>query len=290
MKKQNWIFSFFFLFLLALVILPFYFFSSLDKKKRNDPKYNIEILIQTGPEKEQLKSMYLAELMELSLDQKTNIYNFDVKKAKEKLLKSPLIKKAKVKKYPPNAIYVDYKVKNPIAWLYDLKNVAIDDHATPFPISPFLSPKNMAEIYLGENLVSEEIPFFLAPIKNKKLDLALNVLKILKQIQPSSFVIKRIDVSKIFSQSYGKREIVVFLDHYLMIPFKERQISFVFPRIIRLCVKDYDVQLSNYFSLNTKMMADYQKQLKIDEKTASEVKFSPKVIDMRILKLAFIDE
>jgi hypothetical protein len=143
-----------FIFLLLFVGLPYFLFSFFKQRRLHNPKYDIQIIIQTGPEKEALKSIYLAELMHLSVDQKTNIYAFDVQEAEKNLLKSPLIESAKVKKYPPNVIYVDYTVRRPLAWIYDHKNIAVDKNGYLFPISPFFPPKNIAEIYLGESLFS----------------------------------------------------------------------------------------------------------------------------------------
>lgn len=270
--------------------LSYVLMSSRKNKRYNDPKYNIQVLIQTGPEKEALKSMYLAELLGLSIDKRTNIFRFNLEEAERRLLSSPLIERAKVSRYPPNAIYVDYRVRQPIAWLYDLVNFAVDKKGYIFPVSPFFPPKNMPEIYLGEKEIVKDKDFLKGPLRNSKMDLALEIYNVLKKLESPSFIIKRIDVSNAFSQSFGKKEIVLELEHAFRATFREREIFFIFPRIVRLCVKDYETQLSNYLSLNNKMMSDYRRQLIITEKTPNDIRFSKKVIDMRILKLAFIDE
>lgn len=290
MNKNLKNFIFFFIFFLTFTGLTYLLVSSRKNKRYNDPKYNVQVLIQTGSEKEALKSMYLAELLDLSIDKRTNIFRFDLEEAERKLLTSPLIEKAVVKRYLPNAIYVDYKVRKPIALLYDLNNFALDKKGYLFPISPFFPPKNLPEIYLGDKSIIHSNDFLKAPLKNEKIDLALEIYNALSKLQNTSFSIKRIDVSSAFLQSYGKKEIVLELEHELHIPFKDRDISYIFPRIIRLCVKDYETQLSNYFSLNESMMLDYRRQLVITDNTPSTIKFAKKVIDLRILKLAFIDE
>jgi hypothetical protein len=122
------------------------------------------------------------------------------------------------------------------------------------------------------------------------LKLALEVFELFEKIDNPLLIIKRVDVSNAFDQSFGKREIVIQLEHILSIPRKERQISCVFPRTLRVCVKDYETQLSNYLSLHNQMIKDYLKQLKLASNTPPYLRFSSKVIDMRILKLAFIDE
>ena len=75
--------------------------ANMKKKGAVDPAYTIRAIIQTGPQKEALKTVYLAELMGLSFDQPKNLYLFDEKKAEHNLLNSPLIESAKVKKKKP---------------------------------------------------------------------------------------------------------------------------------------------------------------------------------------------
>jgi hypothetical protein len=275
------------IFIIVFVFLPFYLKTWKDKKK-NDRKYNISLIIQTGPQKEALRSLYLEELLGLSIDKPTNIYLFDEKEAKRKLLLSPVIEKAVVKKIKPSAIYIDYKVREPVALLYDLKNVAIDKKGNIFPVSPFFTPKNLPEIYLGDSSFLEEMDFWQKPLLTENVLLALKLLKILTT-QEIPFNIKRIDVSNIFA-SYGKREIVVILEHTLNVSQNEKEVALVFPRIIRLSLKDYQQQLGNYFILHNKMACDYKKQIVIKKETPSIIRFASKTIDLRISKLAFIDQ
>lgn len=275
------------IFIIVFVFLPFYLKTWKDKKK-NDRKYNISLIIQTGPQKEALRSLYLEELLGLSIDKPTNIYLFDEKEAKRKLLLSPVIEKAVVKKIKPSAIYIDYKVREPVALLYDLKNVAIDKKGNIFPVSPFFTPKNLPEIYLGDTSYLEEMDFWQKPLLAENVLLALKLLKILTT-QEIPFNIKRIDVSNIFA-SYGKREIVVILEHTLNVSQNEKEVALVFPRIIRLSLKDYQQQLGNYFILHNKMVSDYKKQIVIKKETPSIIRFASKTIDLRISKLAFIDQ
>lgn len=283
MSKNLKNFIFISIVLMTIAGLCYVLLSSRKNRRYHDPKYNIQVLIQTGPEKEALKTMYLAELLGLSIDRKVNIFSFDLEEAERKLLSSPLIEKAKVSRYPPNAIYVDYKVRQPIAWLYDISNYAVDKKGYIFPMSPFFPPKNMAEIYLGDKDIIKDENFLKEPLGSNKMKLALEIYNVLKKMEGPLFAVKRIDVSNAFSQSFGKKEIVLEFEHIM-------RVSFVFPRLIRLCVSDYETQLSNYFSLNNKMIEDYKKQLVINESTPDGIRFSKKTIDMRILKLAFIDE
>jgi hypothetical protein len=160
-----------------------------------------------------------------------------------------------------------------------------------FPVKPFFDFKNLPEIYLGERDVVED--FFRKAFLNEKTKLALEILNILKGFEGKGFFkVKRVDVSKAFLKSLGKREIVLILEHEFCFEDKKNLLA-IFPRILRLSTKNYKKQLGNYLVLNEKMTKDYKKQLlgffKVlgDEKV---IKFSKKCIDMRIENLAFIDE
>src|SRR5579872_2269935 len=126
---------------------------SVWKKHKNErlrsPAYRISAIIQTGPEKEALKTAYLAELLGLSADWPTQLYALNVKKAENLLLASPLISSAKVQRLSPSTLYIDYEVRKPVAWLADFNNTAIDAEGHLFPVDPFFPPKRLPELYLG---------------------------------------------------------------------------------------------------------------------------------------------
>lgn len=272
--------------LTLLVTLGTYWLWKSHKNKRLcSEKYRIASIIQTGPEKEALKTSYLAELLGLSLDAPTQLYAFDPKKAEKKMLESPLIANAKIKRVPPDAIYVDYEVRKPVAWLADFKNTAMDREGSLFPVAPFFSPKHLPEVYLG-------ISHFPAwKVKGPGLDLALEILQFLETTPwKEGLRIKRIDVSNAFAQSLGQREIVLFTEEEIFISQADpsQEVVFVFPKILRLTPKDYAQQLNNFFSLRRTMMEDYTKQL-LSLKPAKGGKYAPRIIDLRIPQLAFVE-
>ena len=246
-------------------------------------KYTLKMIVQTG-EKETLKTMYLAELLGLSQDRPISYFDFSERKAASKLLENPLIKRAKIKKIKPSFVYVDYALREPIALLHDYPNIALDKEGYIFPLFPFFSPKNLPEIYLDLPELAEKKDFFKDQLNSKHLTLAFDLLKILKSFK---LKVKRIDTAQAFSKSFGKREIVLMIEEEINKTNHNRQVVFVFPRILRLSPNDYAKQLANYFELRKKMEKDYQKQLKVGNQAS--VYFKPKVIDLRISKLAFID-
>lgn len=255
-------------------------------KHRNDrlrsEVYRITAIIQTGPEKEALKTAYLAELLGLSADHPTHLYALDMKKAEAKLLASPLIANAKIKRLSPSTLYIDYELRKPIAWLADYKNTAVDREGYLFPVTPFFSPKHLPEIYLGLSA------FTTWQVKGSYFELALEILQFLETAPwKEGLRIKRIDVSNAFAPSLGQREIVLFTEEELSLRKETREIVCIFPKILRIAPKDYGQQLGNFFALRRTMMEDYRRQV-LSLKEGG--RFAPRIIDLRIPQLAFVEK
>src|SRR5690606_37112768 len=100
---------------LVVALGSYWLWQNHKQKRLCSSKYRISTIIQTGPEKQALKASYLAQLLGLSMDQPTQLYAFDPKNGERKLLECPLIANAKIKRAPPDAIYLDYEIKKPVA-------------------------------------------------------------------------------------------------------------------------------------------------------------------------------
>lgn len=274
----------------------FYFWSHSKKEKIQSKEYSITAIIQTGPEKEALKTCYLAELLDLSVDKPTNLYAFDVKKGEEKLLSSPLIQSAHIKKVLPNILYIDYEVKKPVASLGDYQNIAIDKDGYLFPMIPFFSPKELPEIYLGlpafgegEDAKGRKGGLWKTPLQNQYLSLAFEILHFLEGSPwKEGMRVKRIDVSNAFSPSLGTREIVLFTEEELILHQGDSPLCCVFPKMLRLSPKEYAQQMNNFLSFRKTMLEDYRKQLSSSEGIQAG-RFSTRIVDLRIPHLAFVE-
>ena len=276
-------------FFLLILSSSFFVFSAYSKsQKKKDPIYNLKVIVQTGSKKEALKSMYLAELLNLSVDKPVNYFSFNEKEATAVLLKSPLIKKACVKKIKPATVYVDYEIREPIAKFQDYKNLAVDKEGFIFPLSPFFSPRNLPEIYLHDEAIDSK-KLFSSCVKTSKMQLALSILDFFNSIKEKNFSLKKIDLSNLDAKSYGRREMVITLEHSLKVK-NNKEAILIFPHILRLGQANYKQQVLNYFALNEKIMQDYRRQIANSDMTKGSVTFNKKVIDLRINKLAFIDE
>lgn len=276
LKKAIWIITLSTVIISGSATLLLIYYKYIKMQRLYDPKYAIEAIVHASLEKEPLKTTYFAELFNLSIDQPTNIYEFNKESATLKLLKSPLIKRAEVKKIYPGTLHIHYALRVPIAFLVDYTNTAIDKEGVPIPFKPFFTPKILPEIYLGLEEKADE-HFFGKRLKNKRILLALKLLDYLsKEIITDAMLIKRIDVSKSDASSYGRREIVVILEE------KKEKINNGFPsfchylRILRLSDQSYEQELKNYKRLAKFLM---QKESLVSL-----------IVDLRIPHLAFINE
>jgi acyl-CoA synthetase (AMP-forming)/AMP-acid ligase II len=279
----------------------FAFFKQTLKHKRQsagDPSQYIRSIVQTGPKKEALKTEYLAELIGLSADCPPHARSFNLSRAAQRLKSSPLISRADVKLIKPGTLYIDYTVRQPIAWLEDYQNTVLDKEAFPFPFSPFFSPKNLPSLYLGlapfgAPSIDPDRPTALwgQPLAGKYIALALDVLALVTDPQVADlFSVKRIDVSNAFAESYGTREIVLITEDTLIKNREGRSIEFRLPRILRLSTKNYAQQLGNYLKLREQLFDAEIEATHALGTPGAPVRLPEKIIDFRIQKLAFINE
>jgi hypothetical protein len=242
-----------------------------EKKIKEQPTlYPLSYIVQTGLQKEALHSDYLAELLGLSKDAPTLFTQFDEQTAEQKLLTSPLFSQVKVKKIPPNMVYVDYTIRKPIGWASDFVNTVVDKDGHLFPMAPFFSPKKLPEIYLS----AEEIQgaSFESPLQGKLFELALQVLNLFDGCEKEAFRVKRIDVSQSFFPTLGKRGIVVILENDL----GENSTSTHF---LRLSTQRFSQEIANYQTLRPRLLETGKEKSPLGER----------IIDLRLSQLAFVD-
>lgn len=211
----------------------------------------IQALVQTTSYHNPLQTTYLAEVLELSSDTPQYLSTFDIEEGNVRLLATQIIKKAHLKKIKPNILYVEYSLREPIAFLEDYTNTAIDLQGTFFPFTPFYSPSYLPKIYLGEHAPPDP---WGESMKTEHIEL---VTKILQKIEPSQ--VERIDLSQIEADSAGKRELVVILKG---------------GSILRLTPKNYIQELTNYSILEQNLLQDKANQY---------------IVDLRIPEVAYLE-
>lgn len=262
------------------ISLLFFYFSNFFDKKKQDDAYAIVAIVQQGHKGERLKTTYLAELLNLSLDRPTNLYAFNVKAGEDLLNAVPLIKEASIIKIAPGTIGVDYQMRLPLAFLGDFHNAAIDADGYLFPLKPFYTPKKLPKFFLGSHPQSfdklDEPLAWGSCLKGTSLSLALEIKKLIDvHFEGDSFYLSCIDLTKAFAESFGQRQIVVAIEERS--PKSEQGTRQ--RRILRLSPHNYADQLGNYMALH--------RHLNDDKKWTEEQ--SPVIaIDLRLSDLAFI--
>lgn len=246
-----------------------------------DPQYQIIALMQSTQQAEELKTAYLAELLDLCIDKPTNLYHLDRGAAEQKLLNSPVIKQASVKKILPGTLFVSYQMRQPIVYLQDFHNAAIDQEGYLFPFSPFFTPKNLPSLYLGLENVQKQWGDCLEG--DPRLILALKILESLKQKNPHElWVLKTLDLSQAFADSYGQRQIVMVIEERLEKEWQGKNAAVVKSYLVRLDTENYKQGWARFLVLK-----DYlNKRLKISKSLQAPTS----IIDLRLPQLAFIQE
>ena len=201
------------IFILALGLGGMYYIYLYKEKRSEDQAYRLTSIIQSCTEKSGLKTEYLAELMNLSLDTPVNIFHLNLNTLSQLLLQSPVIRSVEIKRSPPNSLFIQYELRSPKAYLADFKNTGLDQTNVLIPLQPFHTPKKLPEIYLGIGKVENET-LYGKSIYDSRLDLAIEFIDCIGTEQ-----LKRVDTSQAYSSSFGNREVIVVLEtpspHYL---------------------------------------------------------------------------
>lgn len=262
------------LFVSGFTWMGWLYFLHLKETRRQDTQYQVIAIVQSSPHKESLRTVYLAELLDLSIDQPVNLYQIDTTKAEKKLLESTLIKNVSVKKIRPGTLFVDYTMRIPIAYLGDYTNTAIDEDGYLFPFSPFFTPKKLPTIFLGLEELDKKWGESIS--NHPGIEIAFNVLKAFQdQVKTGKTELKKIDVTQTFSESFGQKEIVVLVEEI----FSEGQAESYY---LRMNPTNYQDHIGNYFVLRDHLINN-NKEKKLDKKEKE-----PGVIDFRVDHLAFL--
>ena len=257
--------------------------------QRNDPAYDIVALVQTSPHVQGVKTAYLVELLGLSIDRPTNLFRFSSSEATDKILKSPVIKQAKVRKIRPGTIHVDYELRKPIAYLGDYINTAVDESGVIFPFKPFYTPKHLPEIRLGDHGLKNEGGIQWGDrIEGASKDLAFRLLEEVPAVLDNGMVLLGVDVSNAYAPGEGKREIILRLEERTTRVVGDRSVQCIYPSIIRLKPEGYQEQLAHLLKLR-EYLRYHQKNEAVDS-PGLVWKSKTVIMDMRLSELAFFSE
>lgn len=257
-----------------------FYYRHIRNERFQQPQYNIIAIVQTTPDKERLKTIYLAEILNLSIDNPTNLFRFNAKEAQKTLLGSSFITKAHIKKILPNTIYIDYTLRKPVAYLLDYTNTMIDREGICFPFKPFFTPKKIPEIYLGLN--DQQGFIWGEQIKGIKSKLALYLIDFIQEnCCAETSTLARVDVSNALADSFGQKQIIAIIEDRLEKKSDDKELV-VIPQILRLSTDNYRQELANYVALRPELLD------KAREDSQKMQDITPIVVDLRIPELAFI--
>ena len=249
-----------------------FYYQHIWEKQRHDPAYQIVVVIQSTQDAEMLKTSYLAELLNLSVDIPTNLYRFKTNEASRLLLKSPVIKNANVYKIFPGTIHIDYTMRRPVAVLADYTNTALDIDGITFPLKPFFTPKKLPELFLG--LEQDSV----LANKDKHLLLALSLLSLINsKFTDQGYILSRVDVSDVSAPSCGQRQIVIIFEKSVTKVIDGEPSTHVESHTLRLSPENYHSQLANYLVLRSFLQKKKEQEISKDM-----------IIDLRLSDLAFI--
>lgn len=180
----------------------FVVFHLLEKSHAKSKHYTLNAALQTHAEGEILPTLFFAERLGLSVDHPINIYDFDIEEGVQRLEETHLFQKVKLQKRKPSTLLIDYHLRQIIAYVGGVSNMAFDEEGMLLPRSPFYRPKNLPEVYFNQR----EMMKWGERIEAGKLEVVLELLSLFKPEEVES-----IDLSWIEAPTIGKREVVLHL-------------------------------------------------------------------------------
>ncbi|NGX60569.1 MAG: hypothetical protein K940chlam9_00030 [Chlamydiae bacterium] len=235
----------------CLVSLFFGLQAYLHYLKVQSESHPIRGIVQAATDSPSIPTEFFAEVLDLSVDEPTYLNRFSIKEGIEKILGTHLIRQAILQKIPPDLLYLEYEMREPVAYLGDYSHTAIDEQGLLFPTIPLNSTKKLPRVFLGKH-VSEE-PWGTA-MRGEEVKILRDLRASCKEEELAS-----IDLSKLEAQTFGKREILL-----------------VFTRgnTLRLTPKNYLKEIDCYGKLKALLQ----------EKEGSWI------VDLRIPHMAFLQE
>lgn len=284
-KALKWI-LFSILSVLLLAGGPLWYYKHLQSYYAHDDAYLINSIVQTTSNRELLPTPYLAEQMQLSFKHPVNLYQFNSKEAEIRLQSNPLIKWVQVKKIRPGTIYIDYAVRQPIAYLKNFANTEIDAEGFIFASTPFFTPKKNPEIYLNATQLPKSFQS-VNPIGHRIAESKMELIRELIGLTAQVATLKRIDLSKVDAVSLGRKQIVLVLEEQWERSINGKPVMLSGLRVLRLNVDHYRKGITAYMVLQKHLAKETTIPDNLSKNT-SLIHLDPLVIDLRLPHLAYL--
>lgn len=267
-------------------ISALFLYEYIQKKRMCDDRFLLKKIVQTGPEKKVLSTQLLAKILDLSSDRPVNLYAFSSEKAEALLQDYMLIESASVSKVFPDTLYIDYTAKVPWFRLLDYSNAALDKKGRLIPLSPFYEPRVLCPIYLGLPPFGEEGIDWSVRLTGKKVELAYQLHDFfLSDERAKEFTLERLDVSRAYAKSCGKREIIVYLQQQKKILTQDSWRLGSHHWILRLPREEYEKRFYDFCELVPELI---EENIAKGFEDSAKVYFDARIIDLRLDQMGFV--
>lgn len=231
----------------------------------------IRTIVQSSPEKNTLQTDFFAELLSLSQDSSIVSKKFDIEKANRLVKSFPIMKECNIH-LDRDTLYIDYELRQPIAYLGNFCNVAIDKEGVLFPISPFFSIKRLPLIYIHDSELADIDNLWGHQMTSESMKTALDIINHTLEVGfQEKFLVRQIDVSSLSLDAYAKREIILIVE--LMESHTSKYLP-AYSHILRLNPK--------------KPLRGIDQYLILKKELVSTNLISKRIFDLRLPDLAFI--
>lgn len=177
------------------------------EQKLSDPSYFVtNVEHQTGA-RGRLPQGFIPEKLHLATDKPRNLYQYPLARMQESMKACPVLEQCRIFKRAPATLVVQYKMRKPVAELWDYRNTLVDKDGVLFPYHPFYPETKRIKVFLG---LGEKEGGWNTKLTTKRWQLAREVLRVVKT--HPDVAIDWVDVSKGDAPSYGTREVVLAAD------------------------------------------------------------------------------
>lgn len=190
----------------------YYLVGYVHKKRQGDSSFTISHIAQEKQDL-QLSGLFLSELLDVSKNRPCNLYDYDYSEKSRKCSHLSIFKVFSVLPQPPNALFVRYMMRAPVALVSDCTNCAIDEDGIFFAVDPYYESLSLPKVNVGmtdcPHVIKEKIRVYFPPIRCTcpSVQLALDILKSKSEF-PTDIELSYVDTHSITKQSAGVREIV----------------------------------------------------------------------------------
>lgn len=179
--------------------------------RAHNEAFMLEEIMQAGPHAGALPGAYLVELLQLSPNRPVNLYQLDLKKAKERLLASPFIQDVTLTRVHPHTLKINYKFRAPFVRLSGHQGALLDKEGVLLPPLTFLDTKELPELVLRNGSEAKRIAWG-KPLANQKFNLVLQLFeRIGNDPTLQGLQVLSLDLSNADADSCGVRQIALSL-------------------------------------------------------------------------------